>query len=297
MRIVLSGASGFLGTALRHHLTTNGHELVQLVRGTPSGPGEVRWDPYRGELDPAVLAAADAVVNLSGAPIAHWPRTSSYKRTLLDSRLAPTRTLADSIAQLDVDDKPALVNASGVNYYGGDRGDEPLDETSTTGGGFLCEMAQRWESATGSASTAGARVVIVRTAPVLAGDGGVLRAMALPFKLGVGGKLGSGRQWFPSVSLADYCSAVERLATDSSMVGPYNVVAPTPATNAELTAAIGAQLHRPTRLTVPAWAIKLALGEMATELLGSLKVRPTRLLEAGFTFAHPDIDSQLAAAL
>lgn len=294
--ILLSGASGFLGTSLVHHLAADGHGIRRLVRRQSGQAEEVRWDPYQGNLPPDALDGVDAVVNLSGAPIAHWPWTPSYRTTLLESRTATTRTLVSAITALD-GPLPALVNGSATGYYGKDRGDEELDESSAPGEGFLADVVKQWESATGPAADAGARVVLLRTSPVLDRRGGALKIMKVPFTFGVGGRLGDGRQWFPSIGLEDWVSAVTRAITDASMSGPYNLVAPEPATNADLTAQLGKRLHRPTVMRVPAFALKTVLGELSAQLLGSLKVRPRRLQEAGFVFNNPDLESELGAAL
>lgn len=295
MHIVIAGGSGFLGTALRAHLAQSGHTITQLVRGEPSSATQVQWNPSAGRLDPAVLDGADAVVNLAGAPLVHVPMTASYRRQIIDSRVSTTTTLADAVAARG--SSTALVNASGINYYGGDRGDELVDEDSAPGTDFLADVCKRWEDATSSAQGSGARVAVVRTSVVLDKSGGALKPLLLPFRLGVGGRLGSGRQWFPSVSMADYLAAVTRLITDSSMSGPFNVVAPVAATNTEFTAALGARVHRPARLTVPPIAIKTALGEVAGALVGGVNAVPRRLLSAEFEFAHPTIERQLDAAL
>lgn len=295
MKIVLSGSSGFLGTALRQQLAANGHDLVRLVRGDPRGPDQVRWDPYASDLDPAVIDGADAVVNLSGVPIGHVPWTEAYRRQVVESRVASTTCLARTIASLG--GSTALVNASGINYYGVDRGDETLDEDSEVGTGFLSEVSQRWESATASAEDAGARVARLRTAIVLDKSGGSFKLMVLPFRLGLGGRVGSGRQWFPTISLADYVAAVSRIVTDDTMRGPYNLTAPEPATNAEFTTELGRRLRRPAVLPVPGFALTTVVGDVGRAMLGSVKAVPRRLLEAGFTFAHPTIADELAAAL
>lgn len=296
MLILLAGASGFLGTNLRRRLAADGHSIRRLVRSQSSGPDEYRWDPYQADLPAEALAGVDAVVNLAGAPIAHWPWTSSYRKTLLESRTATTRTIVSAITALEAP-RPALVNGSAIGYYGKDRGDEELDESSAPGEGFLADVVMQWEAATRPASQAGIRVVLLRTAVVLDQHGGALKIMKVPFMLGVGGRLGNGRQWFPSVSLEDWVSAVGRAVTDDAMNGPYNVVAPEPATNADLTQLLGERLHRPTLLRVPSFALTTVLGDLSGEVLGSLKVHPTRLQEAGFVFSDPDLDSQLRAAL
>lgn len=296
MMVLLAGASGFLGTALRRRLTDDGHRTTRLVRSESGGPGEYQWDPYRGELPADALTGVDAVVNLAGAPIAHWPWSASYREQLLDSRVATTQTIANAVSRLD-GPLPALVNASAVGLYGPDRGDEELDEDSEPGDGFLADVVKRWEAATRAASDAGCRVVLARTSVVLDKAGGAFPLLRKPFLLGAGGRLGDGTQWFSTVSLDDYLAAMTRAATDPGMTGPYNIVAPQPATNAELTALLGRLLHRPTLLRVPAFALRGLLGQLSGELLGSLKVTPRRLVEEGFAFAHPDLESQLRAAL
>ncbi len=295
MRIIVAGASGFLGTALRHHLEAAGHETVQLVRSPTPGPGQVRWDPAAGDLDPAALDGADAVVNLGGAPIAHWPWTTAYKQKILKSRLETTGTIARTLAGLD--SPPALVNAGGINYYG-DRGDEILDEDSAPGKGFLAEVSRQWDQAPRVAADAGARVVRIRTGVVLHKAGGSLKPILIPFRLGVGGRLGDGRQYFPTISLTDYVAAVTRLVGDPTLEGPFNLVAPVIATNAEFTKALGRALHRPTFARGPSFAIKtVAGGELSTLVLGSVNAVPRRLMEAGFEFQHPTISEQIDSAL
>jgi uncharacterized protein (TIGR01777 family) len=295
VKIVLAGSSGFLGGALREKLTADGHTLVRLVRGQPREPNQVRWDPYTGELDPSVVEGADAVVNLAGVPIGHIPWTESYRRQVVDSRVATTSCLAATIDGLG--GSTALVNASGINYYGADRGDEELDESSSPGTGFLADVCQRWESATASAGDAGARVAILRTAVVLDRSGGSLRLLLPPFRLGLGGRLGSGRQWFATISLGDYVAAVTRIVTDDGMRGPYNLTAPEPSTNAEFTHELGRQLRRPTLVPVPGPALTSVAGDVGRAMLGSIRARPRRLLEAGFVFEHPTISDTLAAGL
>ncbi len=293
MRIMIAGSSGFLGSALVSSLRDEGHHVTRLVRREPRGD-EARWDPYSGKLVTELLHDVDAVVNLAGAPFVHWPWTASYKRSILESRVRTTTTLADSIA--DLVDKPVLVNASGADFYGDDRGDDRLDETAPTGQGFLAEVVRQWEAATTSASEAGARVVNLRTSAVLDKRGGPIKVMGIPFRLGIGGRVGNGRQWFPSISLPDWLSAVNRLISDDSMHGPYNLSGPQPVTNAEFTRILAAQLHRPAVLVAPAGPLRFVLGGLATVVIGSRRVLPARLLEAGFTFAHPTTISQVEAA-
>nr|MBA3265908.1 TIGR01777 family protein [Nocardioidaceae bacterium] len=287
MLITLAGGSGFLGTALNRHFTETGHDVLRLVRGEPAGDGQMQWDPSRKELDLRAVREADVVINLGGAPIAHWPWTQAYKRQILESRVATTTTIAEAIAAAG--GGAALINASGINYYGNVEGDRPVTEDSGPGQGFLAEVSRDWEAATEPANLAGARVVTIRTAVVLHKSGGALKTMLLPFRLGLGGRFGDGRQWFPTVSLPDYVSAVDRLATDPQLSGPYNVVAPVAATNGEFTKELGARLHRPTSLPVPAFALKKIVGDLSSELLGSVRAIPKRLEGAGFEFAHPTV--------
>ncbi len=294
MKVVVAGGSGFLGTALRRELADAGHEVVQLVRSAAEGADQIHWDPAQGELDPGALDGADTVINLGGAPIAHWPWTDSYKQQILNSRLETTGTIARAIAQLE--QQPALVNASGINYYG-DQGDRQVDEDDPAGHEFLADVSRRWEEATRPAVDAGARVVTMRTGVVLARSGGALKTIMIPFRLGVGGRLGDGRQFFPTISLHDYLGVVARLVTDSSLRGPFNVVAPVTSTNAEFTRALGKHLHRPTVIPVPHFAVRSAAGELSTLVFTSVHAVPRRLLDAGFEFQHPTIDDQLAAAL
>ncbi len=295
MRIVIAGASGFLGTTLVGHLRGAGHDVSVLVRGEPSGPDENRWDPAAGTLDPHHLAGADTVVNLGGAPIEHWPWTETYQQKILQSRLQTTSTIAETIAALS-GHRPALVNASGINYYGSDRGEEQVDEDSSSGGGFLAEVCRQWEAATEPAAEAGGRVALMRTSLVLHQSGGVLKLVKIPFLAGVGGRLGDGHQFFASISLDDYIAAATRLITDDTLSGPFNLVAPVAATNREFTEAMGQTLHRPTVVPVPAFALRLAVGELSNEMLGSLHASPRRLIDANFTFAHPTVQEQVDAA-
>ena len=294
MLVVLAGASGFLGTALRRHLEQYGHRVRRLVRSEPESGDEVRWDPAAGRLDAAALADADVVVNLGGAPIGRVPWTPSYRRTILDSRLGTTSTVADAVARLAR--QPAVISASGVNYYGTDRGDETLDEASSSGTGFLAQVCRDWEAATRPAAEAGARVVLLRTALVMHSSGGVLGVAKLPFRLGLGGRLGSGRQYFPSISLADWVRAVTALASSGTASGAYNVTAPTPGTNADFTAAVAKALRRPAVMPVPAVALRTVGGELGRAVAGSLRAVPRRLLDTGFAFDHPTVEAQVEAA-
>jgi uncharacterized protein len=294
VRFLLAGASGFLGSALKRRWVEAGHDVSALVRREASSANEHQWDPYQADLDQGLVEDADVVVNMSGAPIAHWPWTSSYRRTLLESRTVTTRVLAEAIGRAE--HKPALLNQSGITHYG-DRGDAMLDEDSPPGDSILAQITTQWEAATRPASDAGARVCLLRTAPVLSGNGGMLSMVRWPFRFGLGGRLGSGKQWFPSLSLYDFVSAVDWLATHDDCAGPYNLCAPEPVTNAEFTRALSTRLHRPAVVPVPATVLRSVLGDgLSNELIGSFRTQPRRLLAAGFHFQHPSIGDQISAA-
>jgi hypothetical protein len=297
VRILVAGSSGFLGSALVERLATDGHAVTRLVRRQPAGPDEVRWDPRAGEVDPAVVGAADAVVNLAGAPIAGRRWTARYKEVLRASRVDTTATLARTIAALPAADRPAvLINAAGAHWYG-DTGDRPVDEDAPAGTGFLPDLVRVWEAATRPAESAGVRVVLLRNGLVLHRAGGLLKPLLIPFRLGLGGRIGSGRRYLPVISRADWLEAVVFLLNRPDIAGPVNMTGPAPVTNAEFTRALGAQLHRPALIPVPALALRLAVGEAATVMLDSLRVVPKVLSRAGFRFRHPDVRSALRSAL
>jgi uncharacterized protein (TIGR01777 family) len=295
MRFVVAGASGFLGTALRDHVARDGHEVVRLVRGEPVSPQESRWDPSLGQVDQEVVERADVVVNLAGAPIAHWPWTESYQRKLLDSRVATTGTLARAVAAAAT--KPVLLAQNGIAGYG-DRGDEVLTEDSSTDAPTaLGKITRAWEDATQPARGAGARVCVMRTSVVLDRRGGALKTMLLPFRLGLGGPLGSGEQYFATISLTDWLRAVSHLAGNEGSEGAYNLAGPNTTTNREFTRELGRLLNRPTVLPAPARPIRMVLGELSNELLGSARVEPARLRDEGFAFEHTTVGSRLEAGL
>ena len=295
MRIVVAGASGFLGQAWREHLARAGHDVVRLVRGEAVSPHESPWDPYAGMVDQDLIDGADVVANLAGAPIAHWPWTASYKQTLHDSRVTTTRTLAEAVAAAP--SRPTLLVQNGVAAYG-DRGDEVLTEDAATPGGTtLGQVSLDWQDAALPAEDAGARVCIMRSSVVLHRRGGVLKPMIPLFRLGLGGQIGDGKQYFSTISLNDWLRAATHLATDEDSQGVYNVTAPNPTTNAEFTKELGRMLNRPTLVRTPAWPMRKALGELANELLGSVRLEPARLLAEGFTFEQPTLNTRLAAAL
>jgi uncharacterized protein (TIGR01777 family) len=293
MKIAVSGASGLLGSALVPALRDRGHEVVRLVRREAQSADEVSWDPATGSLDPDAIAGVHALVNLSGATIGRrW--TSSRKREIRESRVLTTSLLARTAAALDA--KPALVSAGGVAIYG-DRGDEILTEESAPGSGFLAEVAKEWEAAAEPAREAGARVVSFRQGIVLTRRGGALEKMLTPFKLGLGGRVGSGRQWWSWISLDDAIGA-HLFALEHELSGPYNLVSPNPATAAQLTKALGRALGRPTVFPLPGIAVKTLFGEMGeATLLEGQRALPARLLEAGFEFTYPDLDEAMKRAL
>lgn len=294
-RVAITGSGGLIGGALARSLEGEGHEVVRLVRGAPRAAGEVRWDPEGGTVDTAGLEGVTAVVHLAGESLSErW--TAERRRRIRESRVQGTRLLAEALTTLEV--PPAvLVSASAIGYYG-DRGDERLDEESAPGTGFLAEVAQEWEAAAGPAGAAGIRVVNPRLGVVFTPEGGALQRLLLPFRSGVGGTLGDGRQWMSWISLEDAIAALRFLITRPALDGAVNLVAPEPFTNAELTRELGRVLHRPTVLPVPAVALRLLFGEMADAmLLASQRVLPTRLLEAGFRFRHPRLDGALEAML
>ncbi|WFE67160.1 TIGR01777 family oxidoreductase [Micromonospora sp. WMMD714] len=297
MRILMGGASGFLGTRLVDRLTDEGHQVIRLVRRSPRTPDERRWDPAAGQLDPAVVAGADAVVNLAGAGVGDKRWTDDYRRVIRSSRVDSTTTLAVTIAGLPAADRPGvLLNSSAVGWYG-DTGDRVVEEDAPAGEGFLADVCRVWEAATRPAEDAGVRVVRLRTGLPLHRDGGLLKPQLLPFKLGVAGRLGSGRQWLPWISMRDWLDAVVFLLDAGDTAGAVNVVGPNPVTNAEFTREFARQLHRPAIVPIPAVALKVALGGFAQEALASTRVLPAALTRAGFTWTHPELPAALHAAL
>lgn len=286
MLVAITGSGGLIGSALTEALTSAGHEVRRVRRDTS------------GNLDIATLDGATAVVNLAGEPIAARLRwNEAHRRRIYDSRIHNTRLVAEAMAAAAVKPK-VLVSASAVGYYGS-RGDEILDEDSTNGSGFLANLCHDWEAATKPALTAGIRVAHLRTGLVLSRRGGLLPRLLLPGRLGLGARLGSGRQWMSWITLGDHVSATKRILDDDAMTGAFNLCAPAPVTNAELTASIGRALHRPAFLVVPASLLRLGLGgETAEEtVLTSQRAHPEALLCAGFTFTNPGIDQALTAAL
>jgi hypothetical protein len=296
VKVVVTGASGLIGSALVASLRSDGHEVVRLVRHAAALPDEASWDPAHRLLDPSVLAGADAVVHLAGAGVGDKRWSEDYKQTILASRLDGTTTIASALAALD-SPPGVLVSASAVGFYG-DRGDDVLDESASSGTGFLADVVRQWEAATAAASDAGVRVVHPRSGLVLSADGGVLGKTLPLFKLGLGGRLGSGRQWMPWIALPDEVAAIRFLLDTPDVSGPVNLSAPSPVRNSEYTHAVGRAVHRPTLATVPRFALRAALAGFADEgALVSQRAVPRRLLDAGFTFTYSDLDAALAALL
>jgi len=293
MRIVVAGSTGLIGTALVPLLRQGGHEVLRLVRRRPSAPDERGWDPPAGTIDDDALEGADAVVNLCGVGLGDGRWTGEYKQLLRDSRIAATEVLAAAVAERGV---PVLVNASGANYYG-DTGDRAVDETEPQGTGFLADLCADWEAATAAAK--GARVVTLRSGVVISPAGGLVGQLRPIFALGLGGRLGSGRQYLPWISLDDEVGVIRFLLEQDAVSGPVNATGPETVTNAEFTSAFGAALHRPAVLVVPGFALRLVRGaELVEELiLTGPRVVPAVLERHGYRFAHPTIDAALTAAV
>lgn len=293
--ILLAGASGFIGGTLERSLVADGHHVERLSRGNAGG---VRWNPGRGEVDAAALAtlAPDVVINLAGEPIAQrW--SDARKRAIYDSRINGTRALAAVVAALEV--KPRVfVGGSAIGYYGSDRGDELLTESSAAGEGFLAKTTRDWEIAATPATDAGIRTIGLRTGIVCGRDGGALAKLLPPFQAGVGGPLGDGQQWMSWISLTDTVRAIRFLIDTAGASGPFNLVAPEPVRNTAFAATLGAVLHRPALVPTPRFALQLLFGEMAKQtILASQRVVPEKLTGAGFEFRHPRLKEALAFEL
>ncbi|MEU9790884.1 TIGR01777 family oxidoreductase [Streptomyces sparsogenes] len=295
MRIAITGSSGLIGTALVRSLRADGHEVVRLVRRAPGAEDEVRWDPRRQWVAADGLVGCEAVVHLAGAGIADHRWTDAYKKELRDSRVLGTTAVAEAVASLDAPPR-VLVSGSAIGFYG-DTGARAVDESAPPGDGFLADLCQEWEEAAAPAQEAGVRTVFARTGLVVAGEGGAWGRLFPLFRLGLGGRMGSGRQYWSFIALEDHIAALRHLLATEDLAGPVNLTAPEPVTNREVTAAMGRVLGRPTLLSVPAPALRLALGELSEDVLGSVRAVPRRLLDSGFSFAHPTIEQALRAAL
>jgi uncharacterized protein len=293
MEVVLAGASGLIGSALKASLRADGHRVKTLVRRPADGEDVDQWDPARGRLDPAFLAGADAVVCLSGVGVGDHRWTDSYKGEIVRSRVDSVGTVARTLAEHG--GPRVLICASAVGYYG-DTGDREVDEDSPAGDSFLSEVCVQWEAAADPARDAGLRVAHLRTGLVLAKDGGLLKRLTPLVKAGVAGKLGTGRQFMPWISLTDEIAAI-RFVVEHDLAGPVNLTGPAPVRNVELTQALGRLLHRPTLFPVPGIAARIALGEFAEDVLTGQRARPARLQAAGFAFAHPELEAALRSEL
>lgn len=294
-RIAVTGSTGLIGSALVRSLRADGHEVVRLVRRPAQAGDEVEWDPQRQYVDVGGLVGCEAVVHLAGAGIGERRWNDAYRKEVRDSRVLGTAAIAEAVASLDTPPR-VLVSGSAVGYYG-DTGDRAVDESAPPGDGFLPKLVVDWEEAAAPAEEAGIRTAFARTGLVVARKGGAWGRMFPIFKAGLGGRLGSGRQYWSFISLHDEVAALRHVLDTESLSGPVNLTAPQPATNREVTEAMGRALHRPTVFAVPAPALRLALGELAGDVLSSQRALPTRLLESGFSFAFPGIDEAIGAAL
>lgn len=297
MNILISGSSGLIGSAVAATLSAAGQRIMRLVRRAPRpGQSEVQWDPAGSQIDERALDGIDAVIHLAGENIAAARWTAVQKQKLRDSRVNGTRALAEAIARAKRPPK-IFLSASAVGYYG-DRGDERLREADPAGAGFLPDLCRAWEDASKPAAGKGARIANLRIGIVLSAKGGALKRMLLPFKLGLGGRIGGGRQVMSWISIDDCAAAVAFVLAEESISGPVNIVAPHPVSNAEFTATLGRVLHRPTPFPMPAFAARLAFGEMADALLlAGARVEPAVLNAAGFLFRHPTLESALRDVL
>ena len=285
MKIAMTGSSGLVGSALMPILIAAGHDVVPLKR-----PRD--WNPDQGTINVSAFSGVEAMIHLAGENIASGRWTAARKQSFLDSRLKGTRLIAETISRME---KPpqVLVSASAIGYYG-DRGNEVLIENSAPGTGFLAELCSQWEAATDPATRKGIRVVHLRIGLVLSPSGGALGKMLLPFKLGLGGRIGSGRQFWSWISLDDLCGAIAHCTQAAELHGPVNIVSPTPVTNSEFTKALGRALGRPTIFPVPAFVLRAALGEMADALvLASARVEPKKLMASRFVFRHTELEATL----
>jgi uncharacterized protein (TIGR01777 family) len=291
--IAIAGSSGLIGSALVYALRATDRRVLRIVRRAPSNVDEVFWNPDTGDFDSSSLSGVDAVVNLCGINVGEKRWSGAFKQSLRDSRIGPTEVLSAAVVEAGV---PTLINASAVGYYG-DTGWRTADETAPAGEGFMAQLCEDWEAATAFAQHDGARVVLVRTGLVLAPAGGILGRIRPLFSLGLGARLGNGRQYMPWISLEDQVRALLYAISHDDVSGPVNLTGPAPVTNAEFTAALGRTVNRPTPLIVPGFALRTLLGEFADEgLLGGQRAIPAALERAGFTFHHNTIGEALAFA-
>ncbi|MBO1333305.1 TIGR01777 family oxidoreductase [Streptomyces sp. VRA16 Mangrove soil] len=293
-RIAVAGASGLIGSALVRSLADDGHEVLRLVRRDPRSAEEVRWDPKGGHVDADRLTGVDAIVNLAGAGVGDHRWTAAYKQEIRDSRVLGTTVLAEAAAALPTPPR-VFLNGSAVGYYG-DTGARAVDESAPAGDGFLPSVCVEWEAATAPAHQAGIRTVLARTGLVVSRDGGAWGKLFPLFRAGLGGRLGDGSQYWSYIALHDHVAALRHLLDTESVSGPVNLTAPHPATNREVTAAMAHVLRRPALFPAPAPVLRVVLGEMAGDVLGSTRAVPTRLLESGFEFTFPGLEQAIGAA-
>ncbi len=291
--VAIAGSSGLIGSALVTALRTADHRVLRIVRRAPTNAGELHWDPDSGEFDASALSGVDAVVNLCGINIGQRRWSGAFKQNLRDSRITPTEVLSTAVADAGV---AVLVNASAIGYYG-DTKDRVVVETDSAGTGFLAQLCKDWEAATAPAQRSGTRVVLVRTGLVLAASGGALRRLRPLFSVGLGARLGNGRQYMSWISLEDEVRALQFAISDSQLAGPVNLTGPAPVTNAEFTTALGGAVNRPTPLLMPGFAVRAALGEFADEgLLIGQRAIPAALERSGFEFHHNTVGEALRYA-
>jgi uncharacterized protein len=299
VKVAVTGSSGLIGGRLVPALHADGHDVLRLVRRTPRTADEHRWSPQHRRIDPGLLADVDAVVNLAGTPIRPRPWTAAYKKSLVDSRLDSTTTVAEAFAAAAAADpgrRRVLLSGSAVGFYG-DAGNRPIDESAPAGEDFLARLCAEWEGATGPAAAAGIRVALLRTGLVLGRGAMLTDVLGRVFRAGLGGRFGSGRQFWPWIALADEVAAIRFLLT-RDISGPVNLTGPRPVTNTEFTEALGRIVRRPTLLNVPAFAISLGLGEFGrSSVLAGQRAEPAVLTAAGFDFRHRDVESALREAL
>jgi uncharacterized protein (TIGR01777 family) len=287
VKIAVTGSTGLIGTALVTHLHRAGHDVLRLVRHAPRRSDEVAWDPQAGTVDVARLAGVEAVVHLAGAGVGDKRWTENYKRVIRDSRVFGTRTLVAALTSLDPVPR-VLVSGSAVGIYG-DRGDEDLTEESPTGQGFITDVVRAWEAETEPAAAAGIRVALIRSGLVMPRGGPAFGRLVQLTKLGLGGPLGSGRQWWPWITLEDEVGAIEFLLTEN-VSGPFNLAAPEPQRQRDIATAIAKAAHRPALLPAPAFGLRIVLGEFASEILASRRELPRKLQAAGYAFRHPTLE-------
>ena len=298
MKVAITGSSGLIGSELAHALGAAGHEVLRVVRSGGRGPGRILWDPTSGTIDAGGLESVDAVVHLAGESIGSGRWTTAQKARILDSRVLGTQLIARTVAAMDSPPR-VLASGSAIGFYGPDRGDEELTEDAIGGPGFLAEVVRQWEDATASAEEAGIRVAHLRSGLVLSPEGGAMQRMLLPFKLGLGGRIGSGRQYWSWISLTDEVAAIIHVLERDELTGPVNLTAPAPVTNAELTATLARVLGRPAKIPVPTLGLKGALGTELVEemLIGGQRVLPAKLERSGYRFTFGELETALRAML